>query len=269
MHMKVFYENRGQSITRFYCPGLTSVIHLHKEIELIYVVRGRAVAYADKNSCALNPGEIFLVFPNQIHYYQTLEEGEYHVYVFSPKIMHGYADLLSKSVSDMNYFSCCNQPEIQHMFEKMKAASGKYDMLTISGYLNVIMSFLLPKIKLNIVTADGNTTLYRIVNYCTHHYNTDIALSDVAENLHLNRYYVSHIVNQNLKVSFNDYINNLRIAEACNLLRETNEKIADISEDVGFGTIRSFNRAFKKIVGVSPITYRKNNISLKISNGDS
>ena len=64
--------------------------------------------------------------------------------------------------------------------------------------------------------------------------------------------------NKRLKQNFNEYINNLRIAEACNLLRESDKKIADISEDVGFGTIRSFNRAFKLSIGVSPAEYRSN-----------
>ncbi len=267
--MRVFYENRDQSIDIFYFTSLSPIIHLHKEMELIYVVRGRAVAYANKHSCVLNPGDVFVAFPNQIHYYKTLEDGEYHVYVFSPKIMHGYSDMLSKNVPDQNCFSCENKPEMRHCFEVMKESSGKYGMLTICGCLSVIMSLLLPEMKLSVVSDDSNSTLCRITSYCTDHYNTAITLSDVAENLHLNHYYVSHIINQHLKVSFNDYINNLRIDEACNLLRETNKKIADISEDVGFGTIRSFNRAFKKNVGVSPITYRNNNISLKKSNGDS
>ena len=71
------------------------------------------------------------------------------------------------------------------------------------------------------------------------------------------------MINRKLNQNFNEYINNLRIAEACNLLRETNIKIADISEDVGFGTIRSFNRAFKQITGISPAVYREKNAVLK------
>ena len=42
-------------------------------------------------------------------------------------------------------------------------------------------------------------------------------------------------------------------------------KIADISEDVGFGTIRSFNRSFKQIMKVSPAEYRSNIAALKKS----
>ncbi|MBO7296439.1 MAG: helix-turn-helix transcriptional regulator, partial [Clostridia bacterium] len=56
---------------------------------------------------------------------------------------------------------------------------------------------------------------------------------------------------------FNDYINALRVSEACRYLRRTNKSITEISALVGFGTLRTFNRAFIKQVGTSPSEYRK------------
>ena len=50
----------------------------------------------------------------------------------------------------------------------------------------------------------------------------------------------------------------LRVSAACELLLETRGRIADISEEVGFGSIRSFNRAFLKIMGRTPKEYREN-----------
>ena len=121
-----------------------------------------------------------------------------------------------------------------------------------------MMSLLLPKFTLKTISAEKNSTFYNIIDFCTHNFREDITLDIIAEKLHLNKYYISHLINKRLKQNFNEYINNLRIAEACNLLRESDKKIADISEDVGFGTIRSFNRAFKLSIGVSPAEYRSN-----------
>ena len=47
-----------------------------------------------------------------------------------------------------------------------------------------------------------------------------------------------------------------RVREACHLLLYTDRKIADISEEVGFGSIRSFNRAFLKLIDLTPAQYR-------------
>ena len=80
----------------------------------------------------------------------------------------------------------------------------------------------------------------------------------MAEGLHLSRCYISHLFNRKLSLGFNDYINMLRVQDACTQLLETDKKIADISEEVGFGSIRSFNRAFKNITGLTPLEYRAN-----------
>jgi predicted ATPase/AraC-like DNA-binding protein len=55
----------------------------------------------------------------------------------------------------------------------------------------------------------------------------------------------------------NDYINELRIKEAARKLKETDDKIIDIAFSVGFGSLRTFNKAFREIMKISPAYYRK------------
>ena len=127
------------------------------------------------------------------------------------------------------------------------------------------MSRILPLLTLKTVTLENHSAFYNVIDFCTHHFKSDLTLDSLAESLHLSKYYISRLINERLKQNFNDYINTLRITEACRLLRETDAKIADVSEDVGFGTIRSFNRAFKRIMSVSPAEYRRNADALKQS----
>ncbi|MGN0451176.1 MAG: AraC family transcriptional regulator [Acutalibacteraceae bacterium] len=263
--MDIVYENKVLTMEYMLSDELSSLAHLHKELEVVYVRRGKSVAYADKNSYLLNTGDIFITFPNQVHYYRTVQKGEYIVLIFSPDIIYGYSSEISKSVPDKNYFSSLDAGELQTLFDKIYAADGKYKNLNISGYINVIMSLVLPRLTLKTVNAENNSAFYNIIDFCTHNFKEDITLDLVAEKLNLSKYYISHLINKRLKQNFNEYINNLRIAEACNLLRETDTKIADISEDVGFGTIRSFNRAFKLVMGISPAEYRSNSNALKKS----
>ena len=84
-----------------------------------------------------------------------------------------------------------------------------------------------------------------------------LTLGEVAEQVHLSKYYISRLFNQKLKLSFSDYLNMLRVRRATRLLENTDKKIADISEDVGFGSIRSFNRAFLGIMKMTPIAFRQ------------
>ena len=261
--MEIVYENKTEALTMQFGSGLSGMIHLHKELELIYVESGKAVAYADKNSYILNKGDVFITFPNQIHYYETIEDGSFAVIIFSSKIVYGFSDIISKSVPDRNYIPCGEVEGFDYIFNRVTALSGDYTELALNGYINVLMSRILPILQLKTVNAENNTALYNVIDYCTNNFKEEITLDSIAEKLHLSKYYISHMINRKLNQNFNEYINNLRIAEACNLLRETNIKIADISEDVGFGTIRSFNRAFKQITGISPAVYREKNAVLK------
>ena len=63
-------------------------------------------------------------------------------------------------------------------------------------------------------------------------------------------------MNQKLGMGFNDYVNSIRISNACRLLTESDMPIGEISETVGFNTVRTFNRAFVKHMGMSPREYR-------------
>jgi len=53
-----------------------------------------------------------------------------------------------------------------------------------------------------------------------------------------------------------EYLNTVRINKACYLLRSTENSILNISEDVGFHSISSFNRYFSRMIGMSPREYR-------------
>ena len=263
--MDIVYENKVLTMEYMLSDELSTLAHLHKELEVVYVRQGKSIAYADKNSYLLNAGDMFITFPNQVHYYRTVQKGEYIVLIFSPDIIYGYSAEISKSVPDKNYFSSLESAEFKELFGKIYTAGGEYKNLNITGYINVMMSLVLPRLTLKTINAENNSAFYNVIDFCTHNFKDDITLDLVAEKLHLSKYYISHLINKRLKQNFNEYINNLRIAEACNLLRESDTKIADISEDVGFGTIRSFNRAFKLVMGISPAEYRNNSNALKKS----
>lgn len=261
--MEVSYEYKSSPVNYIADVGLSKTAHMHSQVEVIYVRKGRSAAYADRNGYMLNPGDIFIAFPNQIHYYETAELGEYMVIIFTPKLIYEYGSVISKSIPESNFISAKDSESFSWIFDKIYSSEGDYRFLEINGYINVLMGSILPMLKLKTVSAANNSTIHSVVDFCSHNFKEDISLDDVAESLHLSKYYISRLINKNLNQNFNEYINNLRISEACNILKETEMKIADISEDVGFGTIRSFNRSFKQVMGISPLEYRSSIAALK------
>lgn len=107
-------------------------------------------------------------------------------------------------------------------------------------------------------------TLCEVLKNGDFYLDPDINISKLASTLNTNRTYLSNIINQKFLMSFNDYINKRRIDYAKTLLEKDKNKIYTllaISEDSGFGSFSSFNRAFKKFENITANEYRNNNIN--------
>ena len=86
----------------------------------------------------------------------------------------------------------------------------------------------------------------------------DLTVRELAAKLETNYSYVSQIINQDFNQNFSNFINEYRIKEARRLLVNvaTNKYSMEyISESVGFKSLSSFNRAFKKFTGVPPTSF--------------
>ena len=95
------------------------------------------------------------------------------------------------------------------------------------------------------------------LNYIEANYNSQFTIEYLAELCHWSPTHFRRVFHDIMGTSPLDFINNTRIAKACNLLRSTEDSILDISENVGFHSVSSFNRYFIKIMQMSPRDYRK------------
>ena len=89
-------------------------------------------------------------------------------------------------------------------------------------------------------------------SYC----NPDFSISMLADQLHVNYYYMSQLFKKEMKISFSDYIWTLRLKKAKDLLRNTELSIDEISAAVGYFNSSSFRRKFKVETGMTPSQFR-------------
>jgi len=116
-------------------------------------------------------------------------------------------------------------------------------------------------ISLNAEKADQTLRkLNQIIDENKFYLNPDITLKDLAKDLHIHPNHLSRLINENFKLSFNDFVNKYRIAEAKNLLTDPENKnrtILELMYTCGFYSKSTFNTAFKKFTGQTPSEYRK------------
>lgn len=271
MSLNIKYEHRSSVLSvmdRESGRGkLACLPHLHRELEMVFMRTGKSIGYADTVRCEINEGDIFLTFPNQIHFYETVETERFWIYIFSPDLIPEFSETLNLALPTSPLLKGAgNQPEIKRLLtaliENKERTNGQDDPYTNNlnrGYLLSLFSLLLPQMDLEQVSISDSGALRAIVSFCTSNFSENLSLSLLEEKLHLNKYYISHLFSQKLGLRFNDYINSLRVSEACRYLLNSDSSITEISEMVGFNTQRTFNRAFIKAMGITPGEYRKRN----------
>ncbi len=93
--------------------------------------------------------------------------------------------------------------------------------------------------------------------YIHEHYAEPLTVSDIAQYVFMSVGYFSKMFTIEESMSPMNYITNLRITKAKDLLENEKLKISDIANIVGFSTIQSFNRIFKRNVDMTPLEYRR------------
>lgn len=96
-----------------------------------------------------------------------------------------------------------------------------------------------------------------VKNYIYQHYDEDLNLETLAEKVYLSSGYLSFIFKKETGMNLNRYIRVFRMEKAGELLKNTNMKVAQISEKVGFSNVSYFCRSFREFYGRSPESYRK------------
>ena len=95
-----------------------------------------------------------------------------------------------------------------------------------------------------------------IKEYICQNFRKELSLESIAEAFYISTYYLSHLMKDEYDISPIQYIMQLRIGEAQNLLGNTDLTVTDISYSVGYKNISYFNILFKRHVGMTPVEYR-------------
>ena len=237
--------------------------HLHHHIEFFLLLDGHSRATVDTATYDVHPGDLLMVFPNQIHRYEEVERERYVLFIINPDLMPEFHAVFSRQVPRSALIPGATSdtsllPLLQLLAEQYEHPPQHYREFSLKGTLLALFSRLLAHLELTEPCAQDSRAVRAIVDYCARNYTTpSLSLEMLERDLHLSRFYISHLFSEKMNIGFNDYVNSLRISGACRLLQQTDLSITAVSERSGFNTCRTFNRSFSKLLGVSPSEYRR------------
>ncbi len=90
-------------------------------------------------------------------------------------------------------------------------------------------------------------------------YQTDLSLNAIAEDVYMSVPYLSRLFKEYTNKNFLEYLTEIRMERARELLLYSNKKVNDIALSIGYNNVQSFIRAFKKHFLVPPREYRNMN----------
>jgi len=107
-------------------------------------------------------------------------------------------------------------------------------------------------------TQSKNQLIRSAKSYIQEHLqDPELSLEAISSHIGLSKIYFCQLFHKEEGVSFTAYLNAIRIEKACSLLRSTNKKIFEISDETGYRNPKYFNYVFKRVTGVTPMDYRK------------
>lgn len=93
--------------------------------------------------------------------------------------------------------------------------------------------------------------------FLNQNYQRSIFLNEAAEVAHLSAAAFSRFFRKTAGKTFTAYVNELRVAQACRFLIETDRNIAAVALDCGFENLSNFNRRFQELKKMSPREFRR------------
>lgn len=256
-------------------------LHWHNEMEIIFNCHGKLKVMIENIEYILNQNDILIISPQMIHSIAQYEDKtcEYFNILFD-------FSLLTTSANDIcyeKYFSlyfnlyqnivihCKNNselnklisPYIKDLIINRKRAYSDYELMIKSNLFAILYHLDQNKTVISKTSKCFIQNTYHKIKTCLlyiqENYNKKITISSISKQCGFSESHFMKLFKELTNQSFIQYLLNYRLEIASIQLVETNKKIIDISEDVGFNNYSYFIRSFIKKYHLSPSQYRINN----------
>lgn len=265
------------------------VKHRHKYVQIVYISKGKLKHVINNNTFDVHKGDIFVIPPFVPHYYIDAYEKEYEIieFEFVPEFINErFSSDICREDSFMDFaylepflvtenemrprlnLSGRIQMQAEGIFDEVldeyESREPKFSLM-IKALLLKLLVLVEREFQKNLEgTADQELydqhrdAICRALRYIDENFEKDISMEAAARIAMLSPSYLRYLFKQITHRTFTEYVQNLRISKAIELLKTRKDmKIIEICYSVGYNSVSYFNRAFHEVTGVSPRAYRQ------------
>ncbi len=258
--MSIFFERREGSVSVFEGSGMNFPPHLHQHVELLYLLEGRLQVFTNGRWRSLQAGEVYVSFPNTVHEYRTVEENRYLMVIFHPEqIPYFQRKLTDWLCSEPFITGVAPESEIGQAFARVtvEARREPKEQDVLAAYLNLLAALLLRHFTLIPRTDYREEEWFpRLLEYLSCSFTQEISLEKLAREMGVSSWHLSRVFSERVGYTIPQYLHQLRVGQAAQPLLSTRDTVTDICFACGYKNIRSFNRAFRQMMGCTPSAFR-------------
>ena len=239
-----------------------SVPHTHNHAELFYIVGGKGQFLIEDQLYPVNTNHLVIINPNVTHTEVSLNAQPLEYIVLGiegvelsiTENSNGQFCILDHFES-MDITSC-----LRNILREMELKQPGYEDIC-QAFMEILIIRLMRSTGLSVPTEPqnsvGNHQCAAVRRYIDHHFKESLTLDQLAEEAHMNKFYLSHAFKREYGVSPINYMISRRINESKYLLAETDLSLSQIAQLLGFSSLSYFSQAFRKTQGFSPMEYRQ------------
>ncbi len=252
--------------------------HHHPEFELTLTLNSRGQRYVSDTIEPYDDGDLVLLGPHLPHTWcseQKIDPSRPHVALvmwFKLEWVEALLGVLTElkplthllaSASRGIVFSQTTSQAVRSVLETIPALGTVERLTRLLEVLMVLaqakeLRYLTNTTKDHrIVTAPERARIDRIFEYIHTHYQSDVAITELADLAGLSLSGFHRFFRRHTKMTVTEYVAHLRIGQACSLLIGSELAVAYISDTVGYTNLAHFNRQFKAIKLMTPSQFRK------------
>lgn len=279
---EVIPPGRGYRLDIYFRAGVC-LFHSHDFFEIIHVERGAGIHLIGDVVLDVQPGSTFIIGPGDIHKIVTFAERDLLVYnfAFEPQLLD--PDLPRE---DQPRLSPAWPPHWKAFMVPPAKRRVPFDE-ELDPWFALLMRRLAEELAESRLDRDANIkALFQLMisainqayerghgaggevrrttdrvreatDFIDQNFRKSIEVDDIAKAVNLSGSRLSHSFKECLDMTLHQYLQNARVAESCNLLRNDEMRISEIGTAVGFLDTSHFSRTFKRITGLSPAAYRE------------
>ncbi len=271
----------GESWIRVYGQDVTN-LHFHNLLEIGYCRDGNGVLHFDGQQVSYQTGSVSVIPANYPHSTLSAEEKENYweylyfdpdtvlgqIYPNNPAYQRSLLDVINQRairLEEADYPAFAGTVKL--IMEEMRHKSPYYKE-SVQGLLHSLCVSILRLHQKEIdqkmseqkesTREKDSIPIKPALKYIVEHYAEPLRAEDIARACNMSETHLRRLFEEYVKMSPMDYLNFVRIQNACELLRKTNDSMDLVASKVGFTTTSTFNRNFKRFLDSSPYQWKIN-----------